>query len=505
MALLEPGKTCWRVETADRAALLVDTLAYFDAVRRALAEARHSILLLGWGFDPRTRLQPDGFEGPDEPDQIGHVLIELAKARPDLDIRLLIWRSALPISATQDFFPHKARRWFKNTSIQLRLDDAVPFGACHHQKVLVIDDRLAFCGGGDFGTDRWDTPAHLDRDSRRLDPNHAYHPPRHEVMMMVDGAAAKALGDLARARWSRATGETPSAPPAPAPSNPDPWPQSVSPDLTDVPVGIARTEPAWRGQGPVNEWRALALRCIAEARQVLYMENQYFTAPGIAEAMAKRLAEPDGPEIVLVSTEHSPSYFDRMTMDRTRSIVIRRLREADIFGRFRAYCPKTIGGRPIIVHAKVTIVDDRVLRVGSANLNNRSGGFDTECELAIDAARPADRAVITGLRNHLIGHFLGRSGLDVARAIEGQGGLIGAIEHLRHGPRLQPIQPIHLGPLARLINAYHLCDPCSTWDSWRPKRRREQLHQEVRAIAAGHESGWSAQPSVNSKSITSGR
>ena len=61
----------------------------------ALAKARHSIILLGWGFDPRTRLHPDGFEGPDDPDEIGHVLIRLAKARPELDIRLLIWKSAL--------------------------------------------------------------------------------------------------------------------------------------------------------------------------------------------------------------------------------------------------------------------------------------------------------------------------------------------------------------------------------------------------------------------------
>ena len=485
MAVLEPGRTCWRVEPANRAAFLVDTLAYFDAARQALSQARRSILLLGWGFDPRTRLQPDGFEGPDDPDEIGHILIGLSQAHPDLDIRLLIWRSALPISASQEFFPHKARKWFENTSVHFRLDDAVPFGACHHQKVLVIDDKLAFCGGGDFGTDRWDTPAHLDQDSRRIDPNHDFHAPRHEVMMMVDGAAAKALGDLARERWRRATEEVLAPPVTSDLADHDPWPPNVTPDLAKVEVGIARTEPAWRGRGPVTEWRALALRCIAEAKRTLYMENQYFTAPGVAEAIAKRLAEPDGPEIVLISTEHSPSYFDKMTMDRTRSMVIRRLRAADIFGRFRAYCPKTVGGRPIIVHAKVTIVDDRVVRIGSSNLNNRSGGFDTECELAVEADDVETAASITRLRNHLVGHFLGRSGADVAAAIQSRGGLIAAIEWLRHGVRLQPIEPDRLGPLAKFIAAYHLCDPSSTWDSWRVLRRKSLLEDEVRAIASG--------------------
>lgn len=487
MALLEPGRTCWRTETAARAAFLVDTQAYFSAVGQALTQARRSILLLGWGFDPRTRLVPDGSEHSDEPDEIGHVLIALSRARPDLDIRLLIWRSALPVAASQDFFPHRARRWFKNTAVKFRLDDAVPFGACHHQKVLVIDDRLAFCGGGDFSTDRWDSPAHLDADSRRVDPDHAQHAPRHEVMMMVDGAAAAALGDLARERWRRATGEVlaPVAETDRASPATDPWPAMIRPDLADVPVSIVRTLPAWRDYEPVEEWRRLTLACIAEARRTLYMENQYFTSPVIAEALARRLAEPDGPEIVLVSTEHSPSYFDRLTMDRTRSLVLRRLREADVFGRFRAYCPKTVGGRPIIVHAKVTVVDDRIARIGSCNLNNRSGGFDTECELAVEAGDEVARAAILNLRDHLIGHFLGRTAGDVATAIARRGGLVAGLEALRHGPRLTPLKVQDLSGAARFIAAYHLGDPLGSGDSGKILQRRRLIEADVHSIAAG--------------------
>lgn len=487
MALLQPGGTCWRIEPAARVAFLVDTQAYFSAVGQALTQARRSILLLGWGFDPRTRLTPDGFEHPDDPDEIGHVLIELSRTRPDLDIRLLIWRSALPVAASQEFFPHRARKWFERTRIKFRLDDAVPFGACHHQKVLVIDDRLAFSGGGDFSTDRWDSPAHLDTDSRRVDPDHAQHAPRHEVMMMVDGQAAAALGDLARERWRRAVGEV-ASPVAPSDRNragADPWPPTVRPNLQDAAVAIVRTEPAWGGRGEVEEWRRLTLECIAQARRTLYMENQYFTSPVIAEALAQRLAEPDGPEIVLVSTEHSPSYFDQVTMDRTRSLVLRRLREADVFGRFRAYCPKTVGGHPIIVHAKVTLVDDRVVRIGSCNLNNRSGAFDTECELAIEAKDEAASAAIIHLRNHLIGHFLGRNADEVASAVSTHGGLIAAIEALRHGPRLTPLQPQNLSFAARFIAAYHLGDPCGAGDSWKIFKRRRMIETRVHAIAAG--------------------
>ena len=482
MGFLEPGDTCWRVEQAGRVAFLVDTQDYFTAVREALAQARHSVLLLGWSFDPRTRLQPDGFEGPDDPDEIGHVLLRLARERPELDVRVLIWKSALPIAASQEFFPHRARAWFKRSRVHFRLDDMVPMGACHHQKVLVIDDVVAFCGSGDFGTDRWDSPAHLDADSRRIDPDLHQHRPRHEVMMLVDGPAAAALGDLARRRWLRATEETLAPPPA---ASHDPWPASIRPHVLEAPVGIVRTEPAWRGRDLVQEWQALTLRSIALARRCLYLENQYFTAPDIAEAIARRLIEPDGPEIILISTEHSPSYFDRFTMDRTRSMVIGRLMAADVFGRFRAFCPETAAGHPVIVHAKVTIVDDQLARIGSANLNNRSSGLDTECELAVAAFDTDSACAIEALRNRLVGHYLSRGGTDIAACVARHGGVIGAIDALNRHGRLRPIEPLTLGQAAGFVAAYHLGDPRGVDDAWRPIRRRKLLSARVRAIAAG--------------------
>jgi phosphatidylserine/phosphatidylglycerophosphate/cardiolipin synthase-like enzyme len=492
MSLLAPGQTCWRREHAGRAAFLVDTEAYFNAVYEALRGARRSILLLGWGFDPRTRLFPDGETAADTPDEVGRFLLTLSRTRPDLDIRLLIWKSALPISASQEFFPHRARRWFEKTGVHFRLDDSVPLGACHHQKVLVVDDALAFCGGGDIAVDRWDTPGHLDGDRRRLMPDHDCHAPRHEVMMMVDGAAARALGDLARERWRRATGETLIAPP---PATEDPWPARVPAALKDVSIAIARTEPAWRGLEGVAEIRRLTLAAIHAAREVIYLENQYFTSPPVVEALAARLAEPDGPEIVLISTGQAPSWYDRLTMDRARSNMLWRLRAADIFGRFRAYYPVTAGGEKIIVHSKVSVFDDALARVGSANLSNRSGGFDTECELAVEAGSLDDQAQISALRDRLVGHFMGHTGDAVAKARAAGGGLIAAIEALNRGGRLKPILPLKLTPLGEFVAAWHLGDPADTADSWRIGRRRERLYAQARAfdpreLLHGHD--WSA-------------
>lgn len=479
MSILRPGDTCWRTTWASRAAFVVDTEAYYTAVYEVLRKARRSIMLLGWGFDPRARLFPDGYDGPDDPDEVGRVLVELARERPDLDIRLLIWKSALPIAASQEFFPHKARKWFRGTGVKFRLDDQVPFGACHHQKVLVVDDAVAFCGGGDIGVDRWDTPAHLDDDQRRIMPKQECHDPRHEVMMMVDGEAAKALGDLARERWRRATGEVLPEPEGPPPS--DPWPGHIPAHLRDVPVSIARTFPHWKERPAVEEIRRLTTASILAAKHTIYLENQYFTAPLVGELLARRLGEPDGPEVVLISTGRSPSWFDQATMDRARANLLWRLKAADIFGRFRAWCPTTPGRKTIIVHSKVTVIDEEIARVGSANLNNRSGGFDTEAELAVEAQDDDDRLAIAAFRDRLIGHFIGHTGEAVARARSELGGLIPAIEALNKDGRLAPITPGPQTPLGEFITTYHIGDPADVADSWRPMRRRDRLYEAVRA------------------------
>jgi phosphatidylserine/phosphatidylglycerophosphate/cardiolipin synthase-like enzyme len=480
MSVFRPGDTCWRRARARRAAFLIDTEAYFTAVYDALSKARRQVILLGWGFDPRTRLFPDGFEGPDDPDEVGRILIDLARARPELDIRLLIWRSALPISASQEFFPHKAQAWFRGTRVKFLLDDAVPFGACHHQKVLVVDDRVAFCGGGDITVDRWDSPAHLDDDQRRIMPRHELHDPRHEVVAVVDGEAAKALGELARERWRRATDEVL---PAPADAGGDPWPEHVPAQIIDADIAIARTEPAWKSRPMVDEIRRTTLACIRQARRTIYLENQYFTSPLVTEALAARLAEPDGPEVVLISTRRAPSWFDQLTMDKARGTMIWRLRAADVFGRFRAFCPVTHAGETIIVHSKVGVFDDRIARIGSANLNNRSGGFDTECELGLETDDPAQRLTITAFRDRLVGHFMGVTGDAVGKARSEFGGLAGAIDALNRGGRLAPLHPQKLTAFGEFVSAYHLGDPTGTDDSWRLGRRRERLVREALAIA----------------------
>ena len=504
---MRPGQTVWRSERAERVSLLIDMADYFKAAKSAMEQAKRSIYFLGWSFDPDTRFDPDEEGAGPSRDRIAAFLKHLACNRPEVDVRLLIWKSALPVAATQNFFPHRARRAFRGSPVTFRLDGALPLGACHHQKAIIIDDRVAFCGGGDIAPDRWDTHEHLDDNPQRKKPRTGkFYDPRHEVMTVFDGAPAQALGDMFRERWKRSTRQQ-LAPPVLTEEEikgieGDPWPACVKPEFFDVRVGFARTLPLWRNRPEVREAERLHLVSIAAAKRCIYMENQYFASPVIAEALAARLAEPGGPEVVLVSTQHSPSWFDQMTMDKTRLAFLQRLTAADEEGRLaegkgpgggnvHAYCPVTNRGKAIIVHAKLTIIDDVLLRVGSANINNRSTGFDSECDVAIEAdagpAGDATRATIHRRRTDLLAHWLGKPPEDFEAALTRLGSISGAIEALDCGGkerRLAPLKPEALAPLASVIATLHLGDPAGPKDSWRPWRRRTEMQSQLARLSS---------------------
>ena len=482
-SILQQDYNCWRIEPADRLALFIDNNEAFDALKPLLLAAKRSIWILAWVFDPLTRLDPDRVKRSRDPlsaDRIGLLLRRQAALNPALDVRILTWDMPFPIAAAQLFGPQRGVAFFAGSRVQYRLDNTLPASACHHQKVVIIDGATALLSGGDFGLDRWDTSEHLDNDPRRRLPNGRRYPARHEVAMLVDGRAAQALDEMFIERWRRATGETLALP---ARSGEALWPSGLLPDLRRAEVAISRTDPAWKGRPEITESLLLHVSAIRAARRLIYLENQYLTSPIIVEALAERLIEPDGPEVVTIGPARSPSYFDQITMDSARTSAINRLRSVDVHKRFSAFSAHTPQGAAIIVHSKVAIIDDRLLRVGSANLNNRSIGLDTECDLAFEARDVMEREVITGFLGRLVGHFLGRSSVEVVRAIKSQGGLAAAIHALDvQGDlprRLQPAPVRHLTGVQQFIADWSLGDAISPDDAWRPWGRRERLKRDL--------------------------
>lgn len=458
--ILRPGQTCWRIEQADLAAVIIDAAHYFRIVRDAMQQARHSILLIGWDFDTRIELDPEDRESA-VPNTLGSFLKWVVKNNPELDVHLLKWNLGALQSLGRGETPIVLLNWLMSSRVHFRLDNAHPTAAAHHQKIVVIDDALAFCGGIDMTADRWDTRAHADDDPRRRRPTtHRRYKPWHDVTTAVTGDAARALGDLARDRWERATGEKLDPPPPVEP----PSLKGMEPFARRVPVAISRTMPEYAGRKAIHEIEALYLSAIRTVERVLYIESQYFASRTLAEAMAARLSEPDGPEIVVINPESADGWLEEEVMGSSRARLLRLVRQADVHGRFRLYTPVTEGGADIYVHAKVLVMDDRLLKVGSSNINNRSMGFDTECDLTIEAA-PEDKDLrkrIVTLRHDLLSEHLGVSIATFEEAFRSaNGSLIKAIETLQSdGRSLVSFEPPELNMLeSEVLAENELLDP----------------------------------------------
>jgi phospholipase D1/2 len=457
--LLQPGRNCLRIARAGRASLIVDAADYYRIAREAMLGARSRILLIGWDIDTRVALV-EKEEAAGAPNCLGPLLSWLSRRRPKLEIYVLAWDEGVLSLPGRGTTLLRMLEWWMNDHVTFKFDSSHPLDASHHQKILVIDDAIAFCGGIDITADRWDTRGHKDDDPGRRRPfTRRCYEPWHDTIMAVDGDAARALGDLGRLRWKIATDCQLS--PVDDACRGDLWPEALDPNFRDVDVAIARTRGKEGNISEVREIEALFVDLIAAARRFVYFETQYFASRVVTEAIARRLEEPDGPEFVVVNPKTAYGWLDEAVMSPAREALVRALAERDRHGRFRIYTPVTGRGSDIYVHAKVMIVDDVFLRVGSANLNNRSMGLDSECDVLIDG-RPRDdvRATIGKLRCDLLAEHLGLEQADVAACFEETGSLIAAIEQLRgSGRTLVPFEPREPNAAEKKLARSELLDP----------------------------------------------
>lgn len=447
--VLREGVNCWRVAEFRRAAFLVDGADYFRAFVAACESARRTIHIAGWDVNSRVRLLRD-LPGPSPADEeryrLGPFLNNLARTRPELNIHILDWDFAMLYALERETLPVVKLGWSTHRRVRLVMDDAHPLTGSQHQKIVVVDDSLAFSGGLDLTHNRWDTPAHDPGDPRRVNPRGERYAPFHDVQILVDGEAAARLGELFRWRWEWATGKRL---PAPALASPLPWPGGVPVDVRDSRIGISLTLPAFKGRKAVRQVERLFRDSIAAARKYIYIETQYFTSGAVCGFLCESLRRAEGPEIVLALPLKSPGWLEQGVMDGLRVSVLGRLGEADRHGRLRVYYPHVPGlnhGGSMHMHAKVMVIDDCFLRIGSANLSNRSMGLDSECDLSLECD-PGDpdngplRASISGFLQRLLGEHLGKPPELVAQALAETGSLVASVEALRgEGRSLRPME-----------------------------------------------------------------
>lgn len=466
LRILHSGHNCWRIDQATSAAVLTNG-HYFKALATSLCQARHRVMILGWDLDARIVLDPDASSPANLP--LHGFLRALVERRPGLEIQLLVWNRTIFYGGN-----HKSRlleprqEWqtegTDSRSIELRYHSS-PIGSSHHHKLVVIDDSVAYIGGIDLSGNRWDHGEHPVFHPRRVTPEGERYGPIHDVQMLVEGPVAAALGELARDHWHRSGGRPLAACPRISHSV---WPREVARDFNDVPIGISRTDPGHPVR-PVREAEALYLDAFATARQSIYIEAQYLTASAIREAIIRSLAQRQGPEILVIVTRTSRGFLEHLAMGSNRDRLLRRLQAADRWQRLRVYYPM-VEDVEIKIHAKVTVIDDVLLRIGSSNLNNRSMGADTEFDAALEGADEASRTQIAATRDWLLAELLHCSPAEVGAAVTRSGSLFATIDELNVERRLRLLESrFQPGPVTSMTGTAVLDpkQPITTAYLWR--------------------------------------
>lgn len=166
---------------------------------------------------------------------------------------------------------------------------------------------------------------------------------------------------------------------------------------------------------------------------------------------------------MIVNPESADGWLEQQAMDSARERLVEFLHRTR-YGkeRLRIYHPVTKAGEPIYVHAKILIIDDRAIRVGSSNFNNRSMGLDSECDVVVDAGRAGNAATtarIMAIRDELLAEHLGSTPIKVRKAIDDKG-LIDAVEQLRgRGRTLVPYEARDIPAVTEWLADNQILDP----------------------------------------------
>ena len=408
-------------------------------MREALLLATRQVYIIGWDIHSQTRfVGPSGQAEDGYPEELGAFLKALLLEKPDLRINILVWNFPALYAAEREW--NSVTKFTAGASDRLRFcfDSCLPLGSAQHQKIVTVDGALAFVGGLDLTIRRWDTCAHEADDPLRTDPDGRPYPPFHDVQCMVDGEAAASVTEIAENRWC-AAGCTVEAPAAVADER---WPASVPAQSRGMTVGIARTEIATASAPGVNEVARLFEASINAADRFVYIENQFTSATDIARLLAQRMIDVPQLRVLIVTPKLHSSWFESQAMQSGRGGFIGQFVAAGVMDRVRFLYPSSRDGETeaaVMVHSKVMIVDDRILRVGSANLNNRSMGADTECDLAFEATSEAQRKYVAQIRRQLIGHFCGVDEREIER---NEADLFGYLDRLAESDAKKSLRPI---------------------------------------------------------------
>ncbi|AKV03277.1 Phospholipase D/Transphosphatidylase [Labilithrix luteola] len=407
--------------------LLVDAHDYYVAFYEAAQRARRSVLLLGWQFDSDVELVrgedlPPGANGRDF--RLLRTLDRLCRERPDLEVRILAWDHSVVFALEREILQKVVFDVVTCDRFHFKYDATVPSPGSHHQKVAIVDGRVAFTGSADLCQSRWDASTHLAHDPRRSARGELYAP-YHEVQMLLPGAPAESLVELFVERWAHATGEALDAEALidRRAGGLDPRHVPTTLRMPRTKVALSRTVPVGGGPEPSREIRDLYVSAIREAERLVYIETQYLTSAAVRDALVARLRDATRPalDVIIVLPRRPSSLKEELTIGPAQAEVIDALRAVareagQGLGVYNVAAAESSERSEadeddvfVYIHSKLMIVDDRFFTVGSANLTNRSMTIDSEVNVSLfaDDGDGEVRGAIERARKRLMSEHLG--------------------------------------------------------------------------------------------------
>jgi len=434
--ILDPGRNCYGIYEVGRSGLIVDGSEYYRAFYNAALQAKKFILISGWQFDSDVQLLRGGTDGHEGSEvRMLPFLNTLCDRNRDLQIYILAWDFSPLFAFDREWFQKWIFNWTTNERIHFLFDSRHSIGASHHQKFAVIDGIAAFAGGMDICSNRWDDRRHLAHNPERVNAHGQPYEPYHDIQSYHEGPVAGQLKSVFLTRWKVAGGGNLKLINCPAERLKD---IDVSIPLDAGTVAVSRTlsRTFIPRQKNIREIRSLYIDAIRAARNSIYMENQYFSSQAVFRALTERMRSSTLPgiNIIFIFPQKPHSLLEELSMGVTQVKMLKSLRQtASNYGHklgiyyTMSHAPEG-EGKATYIHAKLLIVDDRFLTVGSANTSNRSMGLDTELNVAYESLNDKKLAdSIYRARLNLLEEHTGIDGRELNRFRSNIGA---TVEHL---------------------------------------------------------------------------
>lgn len=442
MKILDPESNCSGIYQTTESGLIVDAADYYRLFYYSALQARRYILMTGWQFDSEVRL----LRGKDAESAKGevrllHFLEQLCMEKPELEIYILAWDFSMVFSLEREWFQDILFNWTTNESIHFRYDNRHAFGATHHQKLVIIDGLLAFVGGMDICSARWDDREHLPYNADRTDDDTLIYGSYHDIQSFHTGPVVAEFLEIFKQRWVNS-----GAKPLKLPSITGKINYQVDRSLllaTDK-VAISRTQAAITEPAEqIREIRQLYLDAVNSAENLIYIENQYFTSQAVYNALVHRMMSPERSRLqIIVMLPDQLPLTEKLFIGIQQMKMIHSLKDiAAATGHYlRVYttvCIKNEERKMTFIHSKLLLVDDRFLSIGSANITNRSMGLDTELNVSWEEETSMQTPLTESIKNirvSLLAEHAGLWGKDEGERFRQVEGLAKYLDSLADDP-----------------------------------------------------------------------